>query len=579
MSQPGLRRLSSPAGALAAGMLAGAAGIIWQTRGHTLLFDEWSFFADYRDWSPSVLLNPFGGNLELVPLLIYKVVFEAFGPQSVALRLVLVALNLTCATLFFVLARRRVDEWIAAAAALLLVLLGAAADVVAATLGIAILCGVACGLGALLALEREDGRGDALACALLALGLASNTVAVPFVAGAAVRVLFVGDRAGLRRLWVALGPLLLFGVWWLWSQHLDPLGPLAAHPTRVNLTNIGNLPSSVAESLAAATVTTTGLFRPPGASGVHFSDALGAPLAVALIGFVVIRLRRRPPPSRAVLVFAAMPLVYWALIAIFASDRLPDVSRYQYAGAIFLLLLLAELASGIPIGTRARIAVIGALCFALLPNLLNLHESAKFLRFNAQLDRAELASIEIAAGRVDPNLLIEPIGGRFDERLESQIAGGRFETTTDAVISAGRYLYAARELGSAAYSIDELEASPREAREAADRELAVALRIEAQVADGRITEPAGCIPYPAPIETTAPLRVPLPAGGFEVRANPGPPVGLALRRFGDRFGVDLGQASGGAVTAVRIPADRQSGLPAWRARIAHAQKIEVCPLP
>ena len=55
--------------------------------------------------------------------------------------------------------------------------------------GFTVLLSLAAGLGALLALDRGDLRGDVCACLLLCLGLATYSDALPFVAGAAVLIL------------------------------------------------------------------------------------------------------------------------------------------------------------------------------------------------------------------------------------------------------------------------------------------------------------------------------------------------------------------------------------------------------
>jgi hypothetical protein len=557
-----LRRLR-PVWLLAAALTIGAALVLFETRGHSLLFDEWSFFADYRGHGASVLLNPFGGNLELLPLLIYKAVFAVVGPSAVALRLILVALDVTCAVLLFVLLRTRVGDWIALAGAVLVMVLGAAADVVAASLGIAILLSCACGLGALVALETGTRRGDRLACLLLAAAVASNSAGLPFLAGAAVEVLFVRPGERRQRLWVFALPLALYLLWRLWALHLEPLGPLAAHPTEITLANIGSLPSSIATSAAAAATTVTGLFRSPGAQDAGFSTKLGPPLAVALVVLAWLRVRFGPPVGRRIAVFLAMPIVYWALIALVVSDRVPTTSRYQYAGAIFLLLACAELARGIRISPPATAAVVAGLALAAMPNLVNLHDTASFLRYNGELNRAQLAAIEIARDTVPYDLLVEPIGGRLLPGSATAFTGGR-EPTTDAVIASGRYLRAADDFGSAAYGSGELSAAPPDARAAADRELVAAL--------GLTVAPAPAALCKAPAEE----ELVLPAGGVELRAGPLAPLTVALRRFGDGYAIDLGAVPPGETRLLAIPQDR-SPVP-WRAQLGGAAGAVVCPV-
>ena len=56
---------------------------------------------------------------------------------------------------------------------------------------------------------------------------------------------------------------------------------------------------------------------------------------------------------------------------------------------------------------------------------------------------------------------------------------------------------------------------------------------------------------------------------------PGPPASVRLRRFsGGEFPVKLGDAPGGAVSVLRIPADR-SDRP-WQLRIDADQGARVC---
>lgn len=556
-----------PTQLLALAMAGCAVLLIWEMREHSLLFDEWSFFADYRGHGPEVLLNPFGENLQLLPILLYKAVFELAGAEPVFLRLLLVALNLTCAGLVYLLVARRVGGWIALAAAVMLMLLGAAGDVVATTLGLAILLSAACGLGALVALEaaaRGSRRADAVAAVLLGASLASNSLGLAFAAGAAVDVLLVRREDWRRRVWVIAVPLALYAIWRIWALDLEPVGPFAAHPAEITLSNIGTLPGSIAESASAAAVTITGLFRGPGTQGPGFYTRFGPPLVVAFAVLAAIRLYKGPPLDRRVLVFAAMPLVYWVLIGLVVSDRVPNVSRYQYASAIFLILLFAQLGAGLRISRGATIGVCAAIAVATLPNLINLHDGAKFLRYNAQLNRAELTAIEIARDTVPYDLLVEPYGVFSGPDVGDAVATRR-EPTTDIVISAGRYLSARDDYGSLAYSEDELLASPSDARRAADLELAAALGLRLAPAPGTFG-PTACFARDGEFEA--------PARGARIEAPAGSPVAVSLRRFSDEPAVELGEIPAGESMAVALPADRSTRP--WLVSVSN--RPLVCPL-
>ena len=534
-----IRVITHPVEVLAVALALCAALLLFGMREHTLLFDEWSFFADYRGHGPDVLLNPFSGNLELLPIAVYKLSFELFGPSSVPLRLLVVALGVTNAVLVFTLIRTRVGDWIAVACAVLVMLLGAAGDVIGATLGLAILMTIAFGLGAIVALERDTSRGDTIGCALLVGAVASNSLGLPFLAGAAVEVLLVNPRGRWGRAWIVAVPAILYAVWRLWAIHLDPLGPLAAHPTDITLENIGSLPSSIATSASAAAVTITGLFRAPGTG--QFTVALGPPVAVAAIVLAILRVRNGPPLDKRIWAYVAMPLVYWALIELVVSDRQPTISRYQYGGAIFLLLLLAQLGKGVRFSPRATLAVMAAIGVAILPNLVTLRDADNFLRYNARIDKAELTAIELARDRVDYDLLIEPVGGHYDPSAPLFLRGGDLVTTTDILIAAGRYLRAVDDFGSPAYSLSELARATDYARQAADQELATAYGLK--LASGG----TACVRTVAEPE--------LRSGSLRITAPANAPAGVGLRRFGDAYSVELGEVSAGETRTLTIPGD------------------------
>jgi len=106
-------------------MVVAAALLLRVTRGQSLYADEWYFFM-YRSYgSAETLFAPHDGNFVLVTLLLYRFVFHLFGPDVTVLRLILVALELLCAGLFYELTRRRVGDWTALGGATLLLFLGA----------------------------------------------------------------------------------------------------------------------------------------------------------------------------------------------------------------------------------------------------------------------------------------------------------------------------------------------------------------------------------------------------------------------------------------------------------------------
>src|SRR5687768_6107249 len=96
--------------ALAVAMAAAAAFILATGDGFMFYVDEWSFIVERRGRDLDVFFDHQNGHLVAVPVLVYKTFFEVFGIDSyLPYQVMLVALELTVAGLFFALVRRRVD--------------------------------------------------------------------------------------------------------------------------------------------------------------------------------------------------------------------------------------------------------------------------------------------------------------------------------------------------------------------------------------------------------------------------------------------------------------------------------------
>ena len=122
-------------------------------------------------------------------------------------------LVLACGGLLFAYARSRVGDWLAVIAAALILFFGAAWLDLLWPVNLALSGGCAAGLGALLALDRDDRAGDVAAAALLAISVSFSEVGVAFSIGALASVL-LGERPWRRRLFVPVVPLLLYAAWW-----------------------------------------------------------------------------------------------------------------------------------------------------------------------------------------------------------------------------------------------------------------------------------------------------------------------------------------------------------------------------
>jgi hypothetical protein len=441
--------------------------------------------------------------------------------------------------LVFVWLRARVGEWLALAGVLPLLVFGAAWDNVLWPFQIGFTGSILGGLGALLALERRTARADAVACGLLALSMSFSSLGIAFAASAAVAVLVAPDWR--RRAWIVVGPAVLFGLWYLgWGRDAE---------SAVSWSNLATSPGYVLDGFASSLSSLLGLGTPRDeiATSPYDWGRWLLVVAVGLAAWRLVTLRRIP---RELLIPLAGGVTFWFLTALNANlFRLPTTSRYQLIGAIFILLIAAELLRGVrPSRTAAAICVAVGLAAA-ASNAELLHTNWGIFRALGESTRAEFAAEEIARDTIDPAFVLDGVSEPV------QVFG-------DAEL----YFSASDEFGSPAYSEAELLDAPEAAREAADKTRVAAHGITAAPT---ATPGAGC-------ETaTAPVSVALGPPGATVAAQDAA-VTLTLRRFADANGAALGQVPAGDARLIEIPADR-SEQP-WHLQIGGNGEVAVCPL-
>ncbi len=529
-----------------------AAGLTLAFAWHTTFYaDTWELLINRRDPTVDNLLRPHNEHLIVIPILINELFLRVFGMTSAAPELILLVAFLTAtAGLLYVYVERRMGAWPALFAAVALLSLGPAYEVLLWPFEITFIGPMLFGLAALLALEREDGRGDALACLCLVLGLGFSNLGVPFVVGGFVAVLLGPRPRWLARAYVWAVPLALFVVWYAGWGH-EAVSHMSVH-------NLLAAPAFIVNSIAVAVGSVTGLGTGP---GLVVETSWGRIFLVALVVAVGIWLARRPRPriDRGLWAIAAVAAVNWILAALNAFvGREPTTSRYQYAGVIFVLAILACLLTDLRPTRNWLIGAAVLLVLAVGPNIVSLHEGAKGYKREAVLTRSDTAAIEIAAKTVDPNFELTP-----------EIAG------TGALINvfAGGYLEAVDEYGSPAYSVDELNAAPEEGRKQADIVLAGALGLVAEEESGGYAASAAksCVTAgPGAAE-----EVPVRPGATQIEVAPGPEVSLALRRFAvGEFPVTLPAPPNDGRELLRIPAD--SAKQPWYLHVSAAQPVRVC---
>jgi hypothetical protein len=537
---------------LGAALTAAVAMTLVLTRELTFLQDTWQFLIVRRDPTLDALFQPHNEHLVVFPVLIEQLLLRVFGMTTATPEYVLLALFLAAtAALLYVYVRRRVGPWLALFAAIAILCLGPAWEALLWPFEITFVGPILFGLAMLLALEREDTRGDIAACAFLTLSIGFSGLGLPFIFAAAVAV-FQGDReARLRRLYVFLIPLLLYVAWYVgWGHDAE---------THLSLHNLLASPRFVADSLAVAVGTLAGLSTQPmgGTVDLGWGQAILAGLVVVL-GY---RQLRKPGFFAGLWPAAAAAAAYWFLTAFNEiPGRDPTSSRYQYAGAIFVLLILANLFKGVRPSRGALLLAAALTALAVGPNLVVLKDYSDVLRQESRLTRADVGAIEIARRTVDPEFQLNP-----------EVAG----TPGLVDIFAGPYLEAADEYGSPAYTAAELASAPEDARRQADIVLGQALPVST---DTRLGEYAGGAGAPENCVAAPPAGgegLAVSPGTTRIEVAPGPHAAFALRRFAvAEFPVVTEGAPGDSTTLLHIP--RDTSRRPWHLQVEASQPVRVC---
>lgn len=541
---------------LAAAMVLAAAMTLIFTWHTTFFADTWELLINRRDPTVDALLKPHNEHLVIFPVLINEVFLRVFGMTSGAPELILLVVLLSAtAGLLFVFVERRMGAWPALFAAVLLLFLGPAFEVLLWPFEITFVGPMLFGLAALLTLEREGRRGDVLACLFLILGMGFSNLGEPFIVGAFVAVMLGPRDAWRSRAYVWAIPAVLFVIWYLgWGHeaesHLSVHSLLAAPAFIVN---------SVAVSLGALTGLGTG-------ASLIVHVTWGRLFLFGLVIAIGLWMRgRRPRLDRALWPILAVAVANWILAALNAfAGREPTTSRYQYAGAIFVLAILACLLVDLRPTRNWLIAGAVLVVLAVGPNIVVLHEASKTFKREAVITRSDTAAIEIAAATVQPEFELGP-----------ELAG------TGALINvfAAPYLQAVDEYGSPAYSVDELDAAGEEGRHQADIVLAAALGLtpvprpgvyDAKGGEDCLTTGGGAASPEAATE-----EVPLNTGINRIEVPPGGEATLALRRFAvGEYPVPVATSAGDETILLRIPRDKASQP--WYLHAEAEQPVRVC---
>jgi hypothetical protein len=518
--------------------------------------DKQGQLVHYAPFSPEYLLAPFNGHLPLGGRFVYELVFATIGAHYTVFVLVNIAALWAVAGLVFELARRRVGNAAALAPCIVLLFLGFAREQLLWPLDFNTAASLAAGLGAVLAIQRDDRRGDVLACVLLVVSVAMIELGLAFALGIALWLVVSRPRPRalvdtawlrgvLRRAWIVAIPVVLYAAWYVWARRF---GQSEAHSGNAHL-----LPETFMHGAAAAMGSLTG--TNPIVAGTYIGSVtwFGRALAVAAGVALLVRIWGRRLP-RTIWIWLLVLGIYWGLLAIAA--RPAEGSRYILVAAALIVLIAADCARR-RLPDPAAIALLVLAAVALPANIVQLTKDRgdDTLHHDPPVSSTEFAMLELAREHVDPEYVVTA-----DPRV-AEVDGGLF-----IGIPAGAYLDAAADNGSIARSLGEVRESDETLRQIADASLIGALGVEAEPGPppGRGARCRTIGVEPGAESATFEVA----AGTTLLRPTAGAKTGLWLSRFADPPGIGVDYMPPGRWTALTIPADEAPDP--WRATVDHA---------
>jgi hypothetical protein len=338
--------------------------LLYFTRRFDFFFDEWDYVLGAPTWTLKSYFMPHNEHWSTLLMLWYKVALSVFGARNYHVFMAgLLVVNAAVACLLFVLIRQRSGDVLAIAAAILMLGLGRGSENILAAFQIGFTGAVAFGLTATLLVQGQNLPVWRLALASAALLCALMTQGTGLFWWVLVGVDLLFSPPRRRYLWILVGPLLAYLVWYALIGHTT----ITSHRSTFSADAVLQLVSWVPTGIGAAVAGVFGLSNRWG--------ELAFAAAAAIVGILWFK---RGWKIDSLVLGASAGLVAEFVLTGLVRAQLGDLEaaapRYIWVAAVFVLLILADAARGLPWNRLTQVSLLLIVVVALILNGRFLHQ-------------------------------------------------------------------------------------------------------------------------------------------------------------------------------------------------------------